>query len=95
PVAIGPPEPVQSTRTGLGHEAEEYVQDLQAIRSVLGSKPAPTPAWVSLLAMLLGVALVVGLARLGRDAYQRLSRFKLRRPPQPPAAPTGETAAIT
>lgn len=95
PVAIGPPTPTHFVVTAPGHGSEEYVQDLQAIRSVLGAKPTPTPAWVQLLATLLGIALIVGLVRVGRDAYRRLSRIKLRRLPQGPIAPSSETAAIT
>ena len=95
PVSIGPPTPVHDVMMAPGHGSEQYVQDLQAIRSVLGSKPTPTPAWVMLLAMLLGIALIVGLVRVGRDAYRRLSRIKLRRLPQAPIAPSSETAVIT
>jgi hypothetical protein len=96
PVAIGAPQPQSQPQPNPAGSAagsaernraadwEVYAKDMQAIRGVLSSEPAPTPAWVVLTALLLLPALLGGLVILFRGLFRELRAF--RRPV--PAAPS-------
>jgi len=84
PVAIGASTETHSSATSrsLALDSEEYARDLQAIRSVLKSAPAPTPKLAFLGAVLLLVGVIAGLVFLLRGLLRDLPRIKPRRPVQ-------------
>lgn len=78
PVTIGPPPEVpvaEVTRTSMMSSAE-YARDMQAIRYVLSSRPPPIPTWVPIVATLLGLAFIGGLAYVFRGLLRLLSNIE-------------------